>query len=108
MTSQEQHSLVDVQLQDQDVVLDGTTYRRCTFTRCRLIYQGGEMPMFYESRFVETEWAFGGAAMRTVGFLNMLYHTGAKQIVDSTIKEIRAKPKQPKAARKRAASKKAA
>jgi hypothetical protein len=106
LTSHEQQSLEDEQLQDQDVVLDGNTYRRCTFTRCRLIFQGGAVPLLNDCRFVETEWAFGGAAMRTVGFLNMLYLGGAKQIAESTIKQIRAKPKQPRAPRKRAASKK--
>jgi hypothetical protein len=72
----------------QTIVLDGETYSDCTFTSCRLVYSGGEVPIFENCRFERCEWKHDDASARTLSYLKLMWGVGAKAEVQATIKEI--------------------
>lgn len=57
---------------DQEFVIDDNIFRDCAFRRCRLIYRGGKPPVIERCTIIDTEFAFEGAASRTVQFLSSL------------------------------------
>jgi len=72
----------------QTVALDGEIFQGCDFTACRLIYAGGEPPVFTDCRFDDCEWKFDKAASATLAYLKLMWTVGAKAAVQTTIKEI--------------------
>lgn len=63
---------IDEVFEDREVVLDGSTFTRCTFRRCELVYRGEEPFGFPGSVLDGCTWNFQGAAERTIGVLRWL------------------------------------
>jgi len=82
-------TLADQQFADQTVELDGTTYERCRFERCLLVYRGGDVPGLIHCEFHDCEWRFDAAAARTLAFLAGLAEGGLGELVDATLESIR-------------------
>lgn len=77
---------------DAREVLDGNSYKGCTFTNCKIIYRGGSGPSINDCKFNECTWHFEDAAERTVGFMHQVYHgmgDGGIALIDSLITVIR-------------------
>lgn len=68
--------------------LDGETYSDCEFKKCRLVYAGGEVPVFQDCKFDDCEWRFEEAAGRTLEHLKVVWNAGGKALVQGMIKEI--------------------
>ena len=68
--------------------LDGETYSDCEFRDCRLIYNGGEPPVFENCRFEKCEWIFEGAAAQTLAHMKTVWAVGGKAPVQALIKDI--------------------
>jgi hypothetical protein len=72
----------------ETVALDGETFTDCQFVGCRLVYSGGEVPIFDGCRFDQCDWKFEDAAARTLAHLKVVWGAGAKGPVQIMIKEI--------------------
>jgi hypothetical protein len=72
----------------ETIQLDGETFEDCEFRSCRLIYAGGEPPLFTDCRFDECEWRFEDAAARTLAHLKLVWSLGAKADIQAVIKAI--------------------
>ena len=72
----------------ETVKLDGEAFTDCEFRDCRLIYSGGESPIFDGCRFSDCEWRMEGAAARTLEHLKVVWGAGGKATVQALIKEI--------------------
>lgn len=69
------HHFTDTDFSVEDVRLDGNSFTRCTFTRCRLKFSGEALPVFVECDVRDgTEFIFAGHALTTVQLLSMLVH----------------------------------
>ena len=67
----------DKNFEDETVNLDGNTYLRCNFTRCTIIYSGGEIPKLAHCNFTGESWRFEGAAERTLILLQEFSRSGS-------------------------------
>lgn len=72
----------------ETVPLDGESFSDCEFRECRLIYRGGEPPVFRDCRFDDCEWKFDDAAARTLVHMQRVWAAGGKAQVQAMIKEI--------------------
>lgn len=72
----------------ETVALDGERFSSCEFRDCRLVYAGGEPPVFDNCRIEDCDWRFEGAAERTLAFLKVVWGAGGKAPVQGLIKEI--------------------
>jgi len=72
----------------ETVALDGETFSSCEFRDCRLVYSGGELPVFENCRFDGVDWRQDDAASRTLGYLKMVWGVGGKAPIQALIKEI--------------------
>ena len=72
----------------ETVPLDGESFFDCEFRACRLVYAGGEPPIFKDCRFEGCEWRFDDAAARTLAHLKLVWGVGGKAPVQALIKEI--------------------
>ncbi len=72
----------------QTVQLDGETFSNCEFSACRMIYAGGDLPIFEDCRFDGCDWKYEDASARTLSYLKLIWGVGAKASVQTTIKEI--------------------
>jgi hypothetical protein len=72
----------------ETLYLDGETYTDCEFRDCRMIYSGGEAPVFDGCRFEKCEWIFDDAAARTLAHIKTVWAVGGKAPVQALIKEI--------------------
>ena len=72
----------------ETVALDGEHFSDCEFQSCRLIYSGGETPIFESCKFHDCEWKLDGAAARTLEQLKIIWNAGGKAPVQALIKEI--------------------
>ena len=72
----------------ETVVLDGESFADCEFRGCRLVYSGGEPPVFDHCRFDDCEWKFDGAAARTLAHMKLVWNEGGKAPVQAMIKAI--------------------
>ena len=52
----------------ETVVLDGEHFADCEFQDCRMVFNGGEVPVFDNCRFNGCEWKFEDAAGRTLAY----------------------------------------
>jgi hypothetical protein len=77
-----------LQYTHENVNLDGERFEDCEFRQCRLIYSGGEAPVFERCKFDACDWRFEGPAARTLAHLKAIWGAGAKPFVQSLIKEI--------------------
>ncbi|POO76358.1 hypothetical protein C1T30_43655, partial [Bacillus sp. MBGLi97] len=65
----------------ETVLLDGEVFSQCEFRRSRLVYAGGEPPVFEQCRFVDCEWKQDAAAARTLAHLKVVWNAGGKAAV---------------------------
>jgi hypothetical protein len=72
----------------ETVNLDGMTFEDCEFRKCRLIYSGGEAPIFEGCKFDGCDWRLDGPAADTLACLRAMWSAGAKPVVQGLIKEI--------------------
>ena len=72
----------------ETVTLDGEAFSDCEFRDCRLIYAGGEPPLFTGCNFVGCDWKYDDAAARTLSFLKVVWSVGGKAPVQALIKDI--------------------
>jgi hypothetical protein len=72
----------------ETVALDGETFTSCEFRDCRMVYAGGEPPVFDHCKFVDCDWKQDEAAARTLAYLKVLWNAGAKPNVQALIKDI--------------------
>jgi hypothetical protein len=74
---------------DSKIVLDGSSFYGCTFTRCVLVFSG-VLPVTMESNvFNDCHWEFAGPAQETLLFLSALHGAGAAELVETTFDRIR-------------------
>jgi hypothetical protein len=74
----------------ETVALDGEHFSSCEFRDCRMVYTGGEPPVFENCRFDDCDWRIEEAAERTLAYLKVLWLAGGKAQVQAMIKEITA------------------
>lgn len=72
----------------ETVALDGEAFADCEFRDCRLVYLGGEPPVFDSCKFAGCDWRFEGAAANTLAHLKVVWGAGGKAPVQAMIKEI--------------------
>lgn len=75
---------------DMTICLDGATFIGCKFDRCRLTFSGILAVTLEKNEFNECTWEFTGPAQATVGFMTQLHAGGAKELIESTFKNIQA------------------
>lgn len=73
----------------EEVVIDGNSYLRCSFTNCRLVYSGGEIPMFNDCEFRDSTVAFADQAKLTLLTMNMMYRSGFDDVIEFYLNEVR-------------------
>ena len=71
----------------ETVALDGEAFADCDFRDCRLVYRGGDLPIFEHCRFDGCEWRMDDAAARTMAQLKLIWSQGGKAQVQALIKE---------------------
>jgi hypothetical protein len=72
----------------ETVLLDGETFDACEFRDCRMVYAGGEPPVFAQCRFDNCDWRFDEVAGNTLTYLKTLWTVGQKATVQGLIKEV--------------------
>jgi len=82
---------IDQLFLEQSIVIDGDEYIGCTFSRCKLVYAGGTLPMLVNNSYKDCQWAFDGPAARTIQFMGLLYTGGGKSVIEATIENVRGK-----------------
>lgn len=70
---------------NQNVVVDGHRFERCTFTNCGLIYEGGELPTFDRCKFKSVNIQLAGSALRTTQYLSGMYQGGMAKPVEAVL-----------------------
>jgi len=78
----------DESFNDMTICLDGATFIGCKFDRCRLTFSGVLAVNLEKNEFNECIWEFSGPAQNTIGFMTLLYSGGAKELIESTFKNI--------------------
>jgi len=70
----------------QEVIVDGHDFSYCTFTQCKLIYDGSGKVKFTKCKFKRCTWAFRGSAANTLAGLRAIIKSGdpavAKEVRD--------------------------
>ena len=77
---------------DKRILLDGCRFERCQFTRCELVFKGGETPELAGNRFDDCRFLFADAAERTLGFMAAMYNGmgfEGRRILEITFDSIR-------------------
>ena len=54
---------------NETVQIDGNRYTQCSFKSCKLVYRGGDMPLFEGCKLDFCTWLWEDAAIRTIEFL---------------------------------------
>jgi hypothetical protein len=72
----------------ETIALDGESFTDCEFRDCRLVYAGGEPPVFRGCQFHGCDWKQDDAAVRTLAYLKALWSVGEKATVQALIKDI--------------------
>ena len=71
------------------IVLDGGSFYACQFKSCTLIYNG-MMPVTMDGcSFDNCEWQFAGPALNTFNFMQALYVSGAKDLIENIFRNVR-------------------
>ncbi len=72
----------------ETVTLDNQRYADCEFRGCRMVFRGGEPPLFDGCRFDDCDWRFEDAAANTLAHLKLVWGVGGKTTVQSLIKTV--------------------
>jgi len=76
--------------QDATEVVDGNKYDMCTFNGCKIVYRGGQIPIFSGCRLDRCAWFFEDSARRTIDLLRGLYNgtgPGGREFIEAIINE---------------------
>lgn len=74
----------------EKIVVDGNHYKDCKFFGCKILYAGGELPLFESPEFIECEFGLDGPAWQTIAYLKSLYaHVLTRPIVETWLGQIR-------------------
>jgi len=76
---------------NESIVIDGNRYSQCTFKSCKLIYRGGDIPIFEGCKLDFCQWIWEDAALRTIGFLRGVHSglgPGGLRVVDDVLKHV--------------------
>jgi hypothetical protein len=79
--------------ENQEVVLDFHEFDHCVFTKCKMKVFGYGPFTLANSEITDCRWEFAGPAASTIQVMTMLYHGGAKDLIEATIANIRKGPK---------------
>jgi hypothetical protein len=71
------------------IFLDGSSFINCTFDDCELIYSGLMPVSLNGNTMKDCRWQFTGPAQNSMGFLTMLYASGARDLIEATFTAIR-------------------
>jgi hypothetical protein len=85
-------TIVDKQFSAERVEVDGFTFERCIFDRCRIVYSAAGPVQFKDCKFISCDWVFNDAADLTLAYLAALYRglgDEGRTLVDSIFQEIR-------------------
>jgi hypothetical protein len=77
---------------DEDVDVDGKTFKNCRFVGSRIIYEGGEVPKFTNCIFERCQWVFDGPAENTIQYFALLYNglgPGGHELIEGIFDSIR-------------------
>ena len=75
---------------DRRINLDGASFYRCEFKGCTLVYSAVMEVNFENCNFSnDCTWQFAGPAGNMLSFMAVLYGSGAKELIESTINQIR-------------------
>lgn len=86
------HRFVGKVFENARLEVDGSTYERCKFLRCRIGFSAIDTVVFKECVFTQCEWIFEGPAETTLAYLSALYRglgAGGQQLVDGIFQGIR-------------------
>ena len=72
----------------ETVALDGERYSDCEFRGCRMVYRGGEPPVFDDCQFNDCDWRFEDAAANTLAHMKLVWAAGGKATVQALIKAV--------------------
>lgn len=67
------YHIVDQTFEDERLEVDGTTFERCVFKRCRIVFSAIDTVSFKQCHFDTCEWIFDGPAEATLKYLSALY-----------------------------------
>lgn len=70
--------------------VDGNRYVGCTFVRCGLVYQGGELPVFERCTFSGVSLQLAGESLSTLRYLSGMHQGGMKASVEALLGRIEA------------------
>lgn len=74
---------------DRRIQLDGGSFYGCTFERCVFVYSGLMAATLDRCTFTACQWEFQGPASETLGFLAVMYRSGARDLIERTFEQIR-------------------
>lgn len=80
---------IDTSIKGDTVHLDGNEYHRCEFTRCRLVYSGGELPVFMNCKIDHCVFTFDGSAGRTLEYMRMLSSLSNGALVEEILATVK-------------------
>ncbi|MDQ3513573.1 MAG: hypothetical protein M3462_07905 [Chloroflexota bacterium] len=86
------HHIVDQTFEDERLEVDGTTFERSVFKRCRIVFSAIDTVSFKQCHFDSCEWVLGGSARSTMLYLSALYlglGTGGRDLVETMFSSIR-------------------
>jgi hypothetical protein len=70
---------------DEEVTIDGNSFKNCTLIRCRVVYSGTGRYDISGLRLTNSGITLKGPAGNTMLFLANLYKAGARELVENTI-----------------------
>ena len=71
------------------IVLDGSSFYECQFKGCTLIFNG-VLPVTIDACSCDgCKWQFSGPAQNTIAFMQALYASGIKELLEDIIRVIR-------------------
>ncbi len=75
--------------EDKTIVLDGGSFYECHFKGCTLIFNG-VLPVTMDAcSFDDCKWQFSGPVNNTIVFMQALYASGAKELLENVFQVIR-------------------
>jgi hypothetical protein len=80
--------IVGKDFSNQEIHVDGKTFRRCRFLGCTLVFSATSPFALDHDTFDSTVWRFDGAASLTVEVMKTMHSGGFKDVIDYLIKEI--------------------
>ncbi len=86
------HHIADQTFEDERLEVDGTTFERCVFKRCRIVFSAIDTVSFKQCHFDSCEWVLDGSARSTMLYLSALYRglgLGGRDLVETIFSSIR-------------------